>query len=1130
MSSLKMTFSLTSLIFLIALGLVFVPTSVMAHTVEVTPATDPVTYVSGHDTADNAHPLVKSITLLGDAADGYVGDDSFVVEVVFEAANTANKISAPVLADVVLTSTPTGAAFTAVETNKINTTTYRIRLDATSSAITGTEETLTVTAGTNNVFTPDAASAMATYDNVAPTVTGGRSQPMAGKSFPLNNELTEAFDVVFTLTDDIDAASPPTAGMVDGTTFMLEADPDTVTFSAMRSLGNNMYAATVTPKAVTTTETAATPVTITATVMDMAGNTNTGTVAVTLAPREAGAGPSPPPDTGPATVTPQALTVPAKSYVIVVKATGTSVGLPAAANLPRNLTAGSSATTIAAWASMPDLEALFYEGGTLLLTTVKATKLDRDNKADTADEEAKERDVLITEVMAAVNEAQVGTANYATHQWIELYNNLPVPVGVTLTAKRGVPAPDAAGTEVRLDRLSNVAIAGTSNGWAFTGLGANGLVDTVEPETVDQTPNKPFVSFYRKDRGKAAHDKTAWMTSDRVYFSDASGVHIGTPGAIERTANIAIKPTNIPSTPFVINEVSTKGDWIELKNVDTAERSLKNYQLSQVTAADTDTRLVSFHDKDYKVPAGGVILIVSGPANSDIPLASMLANGVNVATPAGDRDKQGSPALYWMPGFFDIKPGESLLILRDNHEDKHLKTANQIVDVTGGISLTKDQSLVWPIVRTTKPHDKVIDGGKGFADGKVYHRAKAGMASFDEAAWNKSGFTGLGYKRKVTNEEQYAGSPGFVDNGAKENNADLAANLDGSDAGVTISEIMFDTGAERQNLPQWIELYNSSMTQSVKLDGWKLALENYADETIPVFNATITFEGGKIIPPNQTILLVSGARGFVPDPQRYLPTRVINLYLTKNYREALNLTNRNDQVLSKIGFHLELFDKGGASVDEVGNIDGNRRTRDTETTWDLPSNGEDRRSSIIRIYAGVNFDGTGMRGTLKKNEAFDGLVAEGWSLASETNFGKVNAPAYYGDSDDYGTPGFRAGGALPVSLSKFRPERLKDTGEIVVRWITESELNNAGFNILRSDKRDGEFTKVHFRAGQGTTSERTVYEWKDTTAKPNVVYYYQIQDVSLDGEVTTLRTTHLRGNVTAAGKLTTTWGEIKALQ
>ena len=104
--------------------------------------------------------------------------------------------------------------------------------------------------------------------------------------------------------------------------------------------------------------------------------------------------------------------------------------------------------------------------------------------------------------------------------------------------------------------------------------------------------------------------------------------------------------------------------------------------------------------------------------------------------------------------------------------------------------------------------------------------------------------------------------------------------------------------------------------------------------------------------------------------------------------------------------------------------------------------------------------------------------------------------------------------------------------QVAIRWITESEKDNAGFNILRSDKRTGEFTKLNTQliAGQGTTSERTAYEFVDKTAKPNVVYYYQIQDVSLDGDVQILKVTHLRGHVSPAGKATTTWGRLKALQ
>ena len=164
----------------------------------------------------------------------------------------------------------------------------------------------------------------------------------------------------------------------------------------------------------------------------------------------------------------------------------------------------------------------------------------------------------------------------------------------------------------------------------------------------------------------------------------------------------------------------------------------------------------------------------------------------------------------------------------------------------------------------------------------------------------------------------------------------------------------------------------------------------------------------------------------------------------------------------------------------------------------------------------------------RTHEAKDGLMESSWRRAADTNFRNVPSLTYFGNHRDFGTPGYRGGGPLPVSLSKFRPERL-DSGEVVIRWITESELNNAGFNILRTETRDGVFQQVNTQLikGHGTTSERNSYTWTDTTAKPNVVYYYQIQDVSLDGQVQTLRISRLKGNVSAEGKVTTTWGSLK---
>ena len=50
------------------------------------------------------------------------------------------------------------------------------------------------------------------------------------------------------------------------------------------------------------------------------------------------------------------------------------------------------------------------------------------------------------------------------------------------------------------------------------------------------------------------------------------------------------------------------------------------------------------------------------------------------------------------------------------------------------------------------------------------------------------------------------------------------------------------------------------------------------------------------------------------------------------------------------------------------------------------------------------------------------MMMDSWALAADTSFAQVThirANSYYGSPNDVGTPGFRAGGALPVELSHF---------------------------------------------------------------------------------------------------------------
>ena len=367
---------------------------------------------------------------------------------------------------------------------------------------------------------------------------------------------------------------------------------------------------------------------------------------------------------------------------------------------------------------------------------------------------------------------------------------------------------------------------------------------------------------------------------------------------------------------------------------------------------------------------------------------------------------------------------------------------------------------------------------------------------------------------------------------------------------IYISEIMFAGGG---TLPQWIEIFNGSWTEQVNLSGWTLTVDNAAvdaDADVSV-GASIKFTipegtriaaGGQNDTPSTVLVVTEPGRNNVDGTGQ-----VLNLW-TANQTELIlaGVTKRRYTLLSDMAFMITLAPpaptptKVGATATEaekaaakaadaktvlahkaatdmVGNLGA-----DGAAAWELPMNEGEARSSIIRRHVSAG--------------PKDGAMMDSWVLASDTSFAQVThirASSYYGAANDVGTPGFRAGGALPVELSHFRPARDKVTGAVVITWSTQSELNNAGFFIKRSQQRDGEFKVINATMipGAGTTSEKQFYTYQDTIAQPNAVYYYQIEDVSLDGNHQTLtRGIRLKGHVGAAGKATTLWGELKAAQ
>ena len=300
------------------------------------------------------------------------------------------------------------------------------------------------------------------------------------------------------------------------------------------------------------------------------------------------------------------------------------------------------------------------------------------------------------------------------------------------------------------------------------------------------------------------------------------------------------------------------------------------------------------------------------------------------------------------------------------------------------------------------------------------------------------------------------------------------------DGQIYISEVMFAGGGI---LPQWIEISNGSRTEEINLSGWTLTVDNAAADADVSIGASATFTisdgttidaSGQQKTPSTILVVTEAGRNNVEDSGQVLDlmkSNEVDLILA-------GVVTRKYTLLSGMAFMVTLAPpepeatkppadetagakatrqaaekkaaaKRKAATDMVGNLGA-----DGAAAWALPTD-EAARSSIIRRHVQV---------AIGAAAPDDGTLMDSWVLASETGFAApthIRAQSFYGAANDVGTPGFRAGGALPVELSHFSPARDKVTGAVVITWSTQSELNNAGFFIKRSQQRDGEFKVIN---------------------------------------------------------------------
>ena len=756
-------------------------------------------------------------------------------------------------------------------------------------------------------------------------------------------------------------------------------------------------------------------------------------------------------------------------------------------------------------ASLPNLENLFGpngNGGTLEL-------IDKRTTATVGP--------IITEIMWGTDLSQTDSK---LSQWLEIYN---AGAATNLSNYQLKVTPFSTAT-FTADAKAVDTVGNLGDGkWSVPGQ--SGRTEAVAASTInpDGIAAVPLISMRRKitfadakvEEGalKGVNNGTlsgSWEAST-VPALQIGANRLGSPGIAHVTQITRATQTDIPYSPVIINEIGNNtgdaNDWIELRNVSDDEVNLKKWELNIIVpgaaaGADPDEKnLVSFPDLDYKLGAGQVLLIVNtSPRNSPLARGKKFGDADGM-TAVGAAQGQGgilSDAMFYdAKGGLNALPesGRFLLVLRKANNKEG--TADEIVDITGTYFFEKPSlsTHIWPLQATPIGHTNVIDGvddANGFAPGKVYKRNDAAGGT-GEKDWGTVGYTGIGYDRSAANTDANGGTPGFPNGSLMDKES-----ATGFVGAVTISEIMVNSNDGRQ--PQWIELRNSSQTQGINLNGWQLKIENVGDVDSRK-NVTISLPDKYYLPPNQTMLIATRS---ARSSDELTATRVIVLWDdAQGARNALEVNNARFTMLSTKGFTLYLFEKDqNAGADEA--VDTVTMSEDMLTAAKI-GDGSERISLIRHHESGV------------------------WKPAIETaEITNIASDVYYGNATDIGTPGWSPGDALPVSLSSFLPKRT-DAG-VVIKWTTQSELNNAGFNILRSATKTGAFVVINptMIQGAGTTGEKHTYSYTDKTAKPNVVYYYQIEDVSFDGHRQRLTdATRLRGHIGAAGKLTTTWGGLK---
>jgi len=167
---------------------------------------------------------------------------------------------------------------------------------------------------------------------------------------------------------------------------------------------------------------------------------------------------------------------------------------------------------------------------------------------------------------------------------------------------------------------------------------------------------------------------------------------------------------------------------------------------------------------------------------------------------------------------------------------------------------------------------------------------------------------------------------------------------------------------------------------------------------------------------------------------------------------------------------------------------------DGDYTGNSQSSAGGSLSKSVPLRMGVNPDGDSWsmyEGSIDEVRISGIARPNGWIKTEHNNQNQIAPGSFYSIS-----------GPTLVELSYFRAKGLNSA--VLLEWATETELDNAGFNVWRSEEKDGEYVRInpYFIPAEGEAGFGAEYSHADYDVKNGVTYYYLLEDVDFCGKST----------------------------